>query len=109
MAKLKHLATLVRSKNAKPFLMTIDIMFRDEATYRRVKESGVLTVDLFAQLYRTRPENILFIAYDQGYSFKVTLPRPVPQGDVGDRDMHAGQQHSPLLELEIPVDAWRLT
>jgi hypothetical protein len=35
-------------------------------------------------------------------AIKVSLPRPVVQGSVGDRDMHAGQQYVPLLSLPVP-------
>ena len=33
MTKLHELASLIRSKNAGPFQLTIDIMFDDQATY----------------------------------------------------------------------------
>ena len=35
MTILGDLATLIRSKNAGPFILTFDIMFDDEASYRR--------------------------------------------------------------------------
>ena len=38
MATIADLAVLVRSKNAGPFWLTIDIMFDDEAAYRRVRD-----------------------------------------------------------------------
>ena len=40
MATIGELAKLVRSKNAGPFVMTIDIMFADEETYNKVKKSA---------------------------------------------------------------------
>ena len=39
MEKLSKLAKLIRSKNAGPFELTIDIMFDNEANYLRVKNS----------------------------------------------------------------------
>ena len=43
MATIADLAVLVRSKNAGPFWLTIDIMFDDEGKYRRVRDSAMIT------------------------------------------------------------------
>ena len=43
MSTLRELADVVRSKNAGPYELTFDIMFHDEATWARVRDSGVLT------------------------------------------------------------------
>jgi len=32
---------------------------------------------------------------------KITLPRDVVSGDVGDRDVYGAQQHAPLLDIEL--------
>lgn len=101
-SKLMDLATLIRSKNAGPFIMTFDIMFDDPAKYQHIKKSGVLTRDLFAQLYNTPLEQVHFVSCDIAMAFKVSMPRPVPSGDLGCSDMHAGQQYAPLLDIEIP-------
>jgi Domain of unknown function (DUF4387) len=34
-------------------------------------------------------------------AIKISVPRPVVQGSLQDRDMHAGQQYVLLLGLEI--------
>jgi hypothetical protein len=52
MTTLGELSRLIRSKNAGPFELTFDIMFDDEATYRRVLSSRILTKESFAALYR---------------------------------------------------------
>jgi hypothetical protein len=36
---------------------------------------------------------------------KVSFPRPVTQGSPFDRDMHAGQQHVPMLGLALGAEA----
>jgi hypothetical protein len=33
---------------------------------------------------------------------KISFPRPVSQGSLRDRDMHAGQHHVPLAMLRVP-------
>jgi uncharacterized protein DUF4387 len=37
MRRVGKIANFVTSKNARPFPLTLDIVFTDEATYRRVK------------------------------------------------------------------------
>ena len=100
--KLVQLTNLIRSKNAGPFSLTFDIMFPDEQSYIRVKRSGVLSAALFAALYRCRPETVRFFECDNALAFKFSIPRPIFQGDLGDGDLHGGQQFMPLLDIEIP-------
>lgn len=102
MATLGELAKLIRSKNAGPFTLTFDIMFGDEATYRRVLATRVLTKRSFAGLYRMREDEVMYFEYDAAYAIKVSIPRPYTQGDLDDGDMYGGQQHGPLVDLVVP-------
>lgn len=100
--KLKNLAQLIRSKNAGAFQLTFDIMFDDKAVYERVRDSKVLNKALIQTLYGTRPEDILLFTHDAAQAIKVTIPRPMSCGDVGDPDVFAGQQYAPLMDVEVP-------
>ena len=100
--RLAELASLIRSKNAGPFSLTFDVMFPDEAGYRRVKESGILTARLVARLYRCPLDSVRFFDCDNARAFKATIPRRRTQGDFGDADLHGGQQYAPLMSIEIP-------
>ena len=100
--KLMDMATLIRSKNAGPFVMTFDIMFDDPAKYQHVKISDVLNKELFSELYNIPHEQVHFVSSDAAMAFKISIPRPIPAGDLGCTDMHAGQQYAPLLNIEIP-------
>ncbi len=102
MATLGELAKLIRSKNAGPFVLTFDVMFGDEATYRRVIASGVLTRARFAELYRLPESEVMFFHHDAARAIKISIPRPHVQCDVDDGDAYGGQQHAPLVELEVP-------
>ncbi len=103
--KLTELARVIRSKNAGPFELTFDIMFRDAETYERVKRSGVLSRELFAELYRIPVERVLnFCFFDQAYAVKATIARPLSSGTAGDSDVFGAQQHAPLLEIDVPWD-----
>jgi Domain of unknown function (DUF4387) len=100
--KLGELASLIRSKNAGPFSLTFDVLFSGSAGYERVKSSGVLTPQLFADLYQCPIASVRLFAVDNSLAFKVTIPRRRAQGDFGDADLHGGQQHAPVMSIEIP-------
>lgn len=102
MAILGDLARLIRSKNAGPFVLTFDVMFEDEATYRRVLRSGVLTKEVFASIYRVPTQQVMFFEHDAARAIKISIPRPTVQCDLDDGDAYGGQQHAPLVTLEVP-------
>ncbi len=102
---ITELARVIRSKNAGPFELTFDIIFKDAETYERVKRSGVFSRELFAELYRVPVSSVLnFCFFDQAYAVKATIARPVSSGTAGDSDVFGAQQHAPLLHLDIPWD-----
>ena len=101
MAKLHEIANLIRSKNAGPFMLTIDIMFPDEISYRRVTESGRINAAVIAETYGLAERDVTFFNVDNALAIKASFPRPAYQGDLGDADGHGGQQYAPLLFIEI--------
>jgi Domain of unknown function (DUF4387) len=101
MTKLHELASLIRSKNAGPFQLTIDIMFDDRATFERVLASGALSAERFATLYRLPVADIRIIPYEAAFAIKATFPRPVVSGDLADGDLMGGQLYGPLADLQI--------
>lgn len=106
MARLMDVARTVRSKNAGPDFITFDIIFSDEAVYREVKESGVLTAETVAALYGIEPDRIVtFAAFDPAYAVKFTIRRLRPSGSPGESDVMGSQMYAPLLDLELPVSA----
>jgi Domain of unknown function (DUF4387) len=100
--RLAQVASLIRSKNAGPFLLTFDILFRDPEVYRRVKASRVLDAPLIARLYDCELASVRFFECDNALAFKATIPRRHTQGDFADPDLHGGQQHAALMAVEIP-------
>lgn len=104
MPTLYELATVLRSKNAGPFEITIDVMFDDEAAYRRVRDSEALSPQAIGTAYRIDPRRVRIIPFDRVLAIKVTLPRLSGErgsGSVGDRDVYGAQQHGPLAGLTI--------
>ncbi len=102
MTRLADLASVLRSKNAGALYLTLDVMFADEATYRRVRDSGALDARRIAALYAVSHNEVAVIPYDVAFAIKITLPRAVASGDPGDGDVYGAQQHAPLLDIEVP-------
>jgi hypothetical protein len=103
MPKLAALAKVIRSKNAGPFEITFDIIFANRADYDAVRASGVITPELIGRIYGVATQQILtFVWFDVANAIKFTLPRPRPQGSIGETDMHGAQQHAPLMEIVVP-------
>lgn len=81
----------IRSKNAGPFWLTIDVFCHDAATFRRLCDEPRLGRDAIARLLHTPPDGIKTFKIDALNVIKISLPRPVVQGAVEDRDMHGAQ------------------
>lgn len=102
MTRIADLAKVVRSKNAGALLYTLDLMFEDQATYERVRDSGVLSAERIADLYHVSHNAVSTIPYDVAFAIKLTIARPYASGDPMDNDVYGAAQHAPLLDLEIP-------
>ena len=104
MTTLGELADVMRSKNAGPFQITIDLMFNDAATYRRVRDSGVVAARVIAPLYGVDEGLVRIMPFDRVRAIKITVPRRTGEhgsGSACDRDVYGAQQHGPLVELRI--------
>ena len=97
------LASLVRSKNAGPFWLTLDIFCDTDAAYTAVAAPEVITPERIADLYDTDSDSVRIFRLPELRVVKVSFPRPTVQGAIADRDMHAGQQHVPLSRLVLPA------
>jgi len=96
---LSDIARVVRSKNAGPTLLTIDVLFADEPDFERGR--AALTPEAAAACYGRSADEIDVVAVPAARAIKVVLPRTTPAGAPGDRDAYGAQQHVPLLGLEV--------
>ena len=96
---LADIVRYVRSKNAGPFWLTIDIFCASQENYAWLKEH--LQIQDVARLYRQAPEDIKRFAIDDLQVIKFSFPRPVVQGSRLDRDMHGAQWAVLLAELDL--------
>lgn len=103
-ATLGQLASVLRSKNAGPFQITIDLIFGDAAGYRRVLDSGVLNPQAIGALYQVAPQQVSIIEFERVFAVKVTIPRITGargSGSAFDRDVYGAQQHGPIAALTL--------
>ena len=100
---LRHFARVIRSKNAKPYRLTLDVIFDDGRIFEYVRSTGALNDAAVAAVYGIPTEMITSsYVYEPGLAFKFTLRKTRPQAAPGDGDLNGDQQHAPLLDLPIP-------
>jgi hypothetical protein len=99
---LGELASIVRSKNAGPFRLTVDVFFDSPADYRRAVESGAFTEASVCEAYGLDPSAILGIyEMEELLAVKVSFERPTPAGSREDSDVYGAQQHGPMADLAV--------
>lgn len=102
-AKLRELASTIRSKNAGVDHITFDIIFRERKNFERVRDAGVITRETMAALYRVEPSRIThFVVYEPGNAIKFTIRRSRPSGSPGETDVFGSQQYAPLFDIAVP-------
>ena len=90
----------IRSKNAGPFWITIDIFCGTSANFDALCQQ--LSTDFVAQLYGVPAARLKRFDIPDLNVIKFSFPRPVPQGAPADRDLH-GAQYAELL-AEAPIE-----
>jgi hypothetical protein len=93
----------VRSKNAGPFWVTMEVFLRDTDGYTVVADPAFLNAPVIARLYGIAADTIQIYRIPELKVVKISFPRPVVQGSLRDRDIHAGQHHVPLALLPLPA------
>lgn len=98
---LRDVAKYVRSKNAGPFWVTIDIFCDSDEAYDRVTAAPTLSGQAVADLYGVAAPLVKIFRVNPLRVVKISFPRPVAQGSARDADSHAGQMFVPLLAVEV--------
>ena len=89
----------IRSKNAGPFWVTIDVFCGSDEVYCNINQK--LSTERVAGLYRVPPETLRRFELPELSVLKFSFPRSVVQGGRFDRDMHGAQMSVLLAELEL--------
>ena len=77
---LQDLASIIRSKNAGPYRLTLDILFRDEDRFQHVVQTGAVSRESVAQAYGVPLDHVtsLFVVprrpRDQGHPSATGCP-----------------------------------
>ena len=101
---LKDVANVIRSKNAGPYELTLDVLLKDDEMFNKLREADIINKDTIAQLYRIPVEDVLSIVYfPNARAIKATIVRPLPSGAMGERDVYGAQQHAPLVNFAFEL------
>lgn len=98
--QLHELAERVRSKNAGPFWVSIDVFCGDAQRYQTIVNA--LDRKTVASIYRVDEAQLLRFEIASLNVVKFSFPRPVVQGSKQDRDMHGAQWSALLAETNLP-------
>jgi hypothetical protein len=98
---IKSCSKFVRSKNAGPFWITIDVFCDNEKDYSAIKNSHNMTIEKLAIFFNTKGDLLKMFFLDDLMVIKISIPRDNPQGFRYERDMHAGQQYVSFLDYRI--------
>lgn len=101
--RIGDVARLVRSKNAGPFWLTIDVMFDDDGVFAAVCAQRVFAVEAVATLFKLDPKDVLVFEVPAARAVKVSFPRSVPSGSPGDADVFGGQQYAAVLDIAVEL------
>ena len=102
--KLKDIANVIRSKNAGPYELTLDVLLKDSQMFERIRNAQVINKAVIAQLYKIPEEDVLSIVYfPNALAIKATIVRPLPSGAMGERDVYGAQQHAPLVDFTFEL------
>jgi hypothetical protein len=99
--KLVDIAQVIRSKNAGPLHLTLDLLFARRDHYDRALSSASLTRTAIAERYGVDDERVTIVPYGAACAIKIVLDRPIVAGSPGDCDVYGAQQHYPLLDMIV--------
>lgn len=99
MPEIRDIAQKVRSKNAGPFWLTIDIFCGTEAAYEIISKG--LQTGQVARALGADSQTVKRFDIPSLRVVKISLPRPVIQGARTDRDMHGASFANLIAELQL--------
>ena len=101
MPTVRDVCRHVRSKNAGPFWVTVDLFFHRSEDFDRYHDSQKLGPETIRQLFDVDPALVRYFPVPDLKVLKITYPRHSPQGGMVERDLHCGQQFVRLLDIEL--------
>jgi hypothetical protein len=100
--QLYDAADVIRSKNAGPFTVTLDLFFGDEERYAAARSSALLTVEGVAAAYSVPVDQVKGVWWDDRiHAAKVSLVRWSSSSDPFCSDLFGAHLHTPLALAEL--------
>ncbi len=99
MATVSDRVANIRSKNAGPYWLTIDIFCGDTHVYQQMMQE--LSKELIASIYQVPLDTLKRFEIPSLNVIKFSFPRNTVQGARLDRDMHGAQMSVLLAEHKI--------
>lgn len=94
----RHRIRVLRSKNAGPFVVTFDMVFKDRGDFEAVRRA--LTTERIAEGFGVAPDRVFPLAcVPDLLAMKFSVTRSVPSGHPGDSDCYGMNQEVPLSVL----------
>jgi hypothetical protein len=91
-------AAIIRTKNAGPFHLTIDVFFDDADSFAAAKRSNRLDAAAVAAAYRVAPAEVMGPFWDDvALGVKVTIPKQPPSSRPSCTDILGAHLHIPLV------------
>lgn len=99
--RLYDIAEVIRSKNAGPFTLTLDLIFKNNEDFEQVLNAPTLNTKNIAEIYKVKNYEVKIHPFKAIKAIKISMPRTISSGAPGDNDVYGSQQHLPLANLEI--------
>lgn len=103
MVEVGQVVEKVRSKNAGPFWITVDVFCGRSEVFDPLVQQ--LDDGAVAALFGTPLQTLKRFDIPSLNVIKFSFPRPEVQGSAADRDMHGASWAALLAEYQIPWDA----
>lgn len=101
---LKDVASVIRSKNAGPYELTLDVILKEREMFDKLQTADIINAETIARLYKIPVADVISIVYfPNALAIKATIVRPLASGNMGERDVYGAQQHAPLVNFEFEV------
>ena len=99
MSTLGEKVKKIRSKNAGPFWITVDVFCGDKKVYKDIRNK--LKNSKISNLFMISEQDLNRFEIDNLNVIKFSFPRKTIQGDIFDRDMHGAQLAVLLSEMKF--------
>jgi len=99
--RLYDIAEVIRSKNAGPFTLTLDLIFKNNEDFEQVLNAPDFNRKQIAEIYKVKTDKVKIHPFKTIKAIKISMPRTISSGAPGDNDVYGSQQHLPLANLTI--------